>query len=93
VGDAKARAAEANLAKVSATTIVIPGHGPVGTRAQLIEFRDMLVTVRDNVAALKRQGKSLDEVIAAKPSAAFDEKWGHFVIDPAHFIRLVYAGL
>ena len=74
-------------------TIVVPGHGPVGTRSQLIEFRNMLATVRDNVAALKRQGKSLDEVIAAKPSAAFDEKWGRFVIDPAYFIRLVYAGL
>jgi glyoxylase-like metal-dependent hydrolase (beta-lactamase superfamily II) len=74
-------------------TIVVPGHGPVGTRTQLIEFRDMLVSVRDNVAALKRQGRSLEEVIAAKPTAAFDEKWGHFVIDPAHFIRLVFAGL
>ena len=74
-------------------TIVVPGHGPVGTRSQLIEFRNMLAMVRDNVATLKRQGKSLDEVIAAKPSAAFDEKWGGFVIDPAHFVRLVYAGL
>jgi glyoxylase-like metal-dependent hydrolase (beta-lactamase superfamily II) len=74
-------------------TIVIPGHGPVGTRTQLIEYRDMLVSVRDKVAALKRQGRSLDEIIAAKPTAAFDEKWGRFVIDPAHFIRLVYAGL
>ena len=73
--------------------VVIPGHGPVGTRTQLIEFRDMLVTVRDKVVALKRAGKSLDEVIAAKPTAAFDEKWGNFVIDPAHFTRLVYAGL
>src|ERR1700754_4954354 len=74
-------------------TIVIPGHGPVGTRSQLIEFRNMLATVRDNVATLKQQGKSLDEVIAAKPSAAFDDQWGQFVIDPARFIRLVYAGL
>ena len=74
-------------------TIVVPGHGPVGTRSQLIEFRNMLATVRDNVAALKRQGKSLDEAIAAKPTAAFDEKWGRFVIDPAHFTRLVYTGL
>jgi glyoxylase-like metal-dependent hydrolase (beta-lactamase superfamily II) len=74
-------------------TIVVPGHGPVGTRSQLIEFRNMLATVRDNVAELKRQGKSLNEIIAAKPSAAFDERWGHFVIDPAHFVRLVYAGL
>jgi glyoxylase-like metal-dependent hydrolase (beta-lactamase superfamily II) len=74
-------------------TIVIPGHGPVGTRTELIEFRDMLVTVRNNVADLKRQGKSLDEIIAAKPTAAFDREWGHFVIDPAHFVRLIYAGL
>ena len=74
-------------------TIVIPGHGPVGRRTQLIEFRDMLVSVRDKVAALKRQGRSLEEVIAAKPTAAYDNKWGHFVIDPAHFTRLVYAGL
>jgi glyoxylase-like metal-dependent hydrolase (beta-lactamase superfamily II) len=74
-------------------TIMIPGHGPVGTRAQLIEFRNMLVTVRDNIAALKHQGKSIDEVIAAKPTAAFDDKWGRFVINPAHFTRLVYAGL
>jgi hypothetical protein len=53
----------------------------------------MLVTVRDNIAALKHQGKSLDQVIAAKPTAAFDDKWGRFVIDPAHFTKLVYAGL
>jgi len=53
----------------------------------------MLVTVRNNVLSLKQQGKSLDEIIAAKPTADFDDKWGHFVIDAAHFIKLVYAGL
>ncbi|WP_083743191.1 MBL fold metallo-hydrolase [Pseudomonas sp. KK4] len=75
-------------------TLVIPGHGrPAGTRAQVIEFRDMLVGVRDNVAKLKQQGKSLDEVIAAKPTAAFDAKWGHFVIKPDFFVKLVYAGV
>ena len=85
--------AEKEIERATDKTIVVPGHGPVGTRSQLIGFRNMLATVRDNVAALKRQGKSLDEVIAAKPSATFDENWGRFVIDPAHFIRLVYAGL
>jgi hypothetical protein len=59
-------------------TILVPGHGPVGNRAQLIEFRDMLVTVRDKVVALKSQGKSLEDIIAAKPTAAFDDKWGRF---------------
>ena len=74
-------------------TVVIPGHGAVGTRAQLIEFRDMLVTVRNNVAALKRQGKSLDDIVAAKPTAAFDAKWGQFVFNGDQFTKMVYAGL
>ncbi len=74
-------------------TVVISGHGAVGTRKQLIAFRDMLVTVRDNVAALKQQEKSLDEIIAAKPTAAFDAKWGNFVFNGDQFTRMVYAGL
>jgi glyoxylase-like metal-dependent hydrolase (beta-lactamase superfamily II) len=82
-----------SLAGVTAKTIVIPGHGPVGNRTQLVEFRDMLVAIRENVARLKKQGKSLEEVIAAKPSAFYDAKWGGFVIDGALFTRLVYAGV
>jgi glyoxylase-like metal-dependent hydrolase (beta-lactamase superfamily II) len=81
------------VARTSDHTIVIPGHGAVGTRDQLIEFRDMLVTVRNNVAALKQQGKSLDEIIAAKPTAAFDAKWGNFVFNGDQFTKMVYAGL
>lgn len=74
-------------------TIVVPGHGAVGTRTQLIEFRDMLVTVRNNVAALKSQGKSRDEIIAARPTAAFDAKWGNFVFNGSQFTKMVYDGL
>ena len=72
---------------------MIPGHGPVGDRAGLVEFRDMLVAVRDKVAALKQQGKALEEVTAAKPTAEFDAKWGGFVIDGKTFTQLVYAGV
>ena len=50
----------------------------------------MLVAIRENVAALKKQGRSRDETVAAKPTAAFDAKWGNFVIDPGFFTRLVY---
>jgi glyoxylase-like metal-dependent hydrolase (beta-lactamase superfamily II) len=91
--DGMIQAANANIALATDKTIVVPGHGPVSGRAQLVEYRDMLVGIRDNVAALKRQGKSLSEVIAAKPSAAYDAKWGGFVIAPAFFTRLVYNGL
>ena len=53
----------------------------------------MLVGIRKNVARLKKQGKSLDEIIAAKPTAAYDAKWGGFVIDPVFFTRLVFRGV
>ena len=91
--DGQIRAAEANLAKVSATTIVIPGHGAVGGKDDLRLFRDVLVEAREKVARLKKQGKTRDETVAAKPTAAFDAKWGQFVIDPGFFTRLVYEGV
>ena len=50
----------------------------------------MLVAIRESVAALKKQGRSRDETVAAMPTAAFDAKWGNFVIDPGFFTRLVY---
>jgi glyoxylase-like metal-dependent hydrolase (beta-lactamase superfamily II) len=91
--DGSIRAAEANLAMFTAKTIAIPGHGPVGGRAELAEFRDMLVAIRTNVAALKKQGRSIEETIAAKPTAAYDAKWGQFLTTPAAFTGLVYTGV
>jgi glyoxylase-like metal-dependent hydrolase (beta-lactamase superfamily II) len=92
--DGMIAASDANLAATTNETIIIPGHGkPVSNKAELKEFRDMLVAIRDNVAKLKKQGKSRDETVAAKPTAAFDAKWGQFVIDPGYFTRLVYEGV
>jgi glyoxylase-like metal-dependent hydrolase (beta-lactamase superfamily II) len=87
-------ASDANLAATTDDTIIIAGHGKaVGTRTELREFRDMLVAIRDNVAALKKQGRSREETVAAKPTTAFDAKFGNFVIDPGFFTRLVYQGV
>jgi len=91
--DGMIRATEANLARVTDKTIVIPGHGPVGNKSQLIEFRDMLTDVREKVSSLKKEGKSLNEVIAAKPTVTYDPKWGGFVIDGKNFTGLVYQGV
>ena len=88
------KATEVNVAAVTDKTIVIPGHGkPVSNKAELSAYRDMLVAIRDNVAKLKQRSRSLDETIAAKPTAAFDAKWGQFVVTPALFTRLVYEGV
>lgn len=92
--DGMIRASDANLAMATDKTIIIPGHGkPVSNKAELKEFRDMLVAIRENVAALKKQGHSKAEAVAAKPTAAFDAKFGNFVIDPGFFTRLVYEGV
>ncbi|WP_445218041.1 MBL fold metallo-hydrolase [Bradyrhizobium sp. Pa8] len=92
--DGMIAASDANLAAAKSDTIIIPGHGkPVSNKAELQEFRDMLVAIRDNVGNLKKQGKTRDEAVAAKPTAAFDAKFGQFVIDPGFFTRLVYEGV
>jgi glyoxylase-like metal-dependent hydrolase (beta-lactamase superfamily II) len=91
--DGQIRAAQQDVDTVTADTIVVPGHGPIGNRADLIEFRDMLVAIREKVAGLKRQGMNVFEVIAAKPTSAFDAKWGQFLITPSAFTGLVYQGV
>jgi glyoxylase-like metal-dependent hydrolase (beta-lactamase superfamily II) len=91
--DGTIRAVNAVIAMTSDQTVIVPGHGPVGNRAELAEFRDMLVAIRGNVAALKAKGLPLGDTIKARPTAAFDAKWGQFVIDPGLFTRLVYEGV
>ena len=91
--DGMIHATEKNLKLVTDTTIIIPGHGPIARRADLVEYRDMLVGIRANVATLKQQGRTLDETIAAKPTAAWDAKWGQFLMTPAVFTGLVYSGV
>ena len=86
------QATDRNLKSSSDKTIIIPGHGPIGTRKQLIEYRDMLSSIYDAVKKLKLQGKSMEEVVLAKPTSKFDSKFGTFIIDPAFFTRLVYKG-
>ena len=91
--DGMMNAAETNLAMVTDKTVVIPGHGPVGGKAEMIEYREILATIRDRVAALKAQGKSLDEIVAAKPTAAYDAKWAGGFVNGEFFTKLVYKGL
>ena len=87
------KAAEANLARVTDKTIVVPGHGPVGGKTEMIEYRDILASIRDRVAALKGENKSLNEIVAAKPTAAYDAKWGTGFVNGEFFTKLVYKGV
>ena len=92
--DGTIRAAETNLKAATDNTIVIPGHGPpASNKAELQQFRDMLVDIREKVAALKKQGRSLEDTTAAKPTATYDAKWGQFAVSPTLFTKLVYMGV
>lgn len=71
-------------------TIIIPGHGARTDRATLVAYRDMLKQARDRIAALKAQGKTRDDVVAAKPTAEWDATFGTGFIKPAQFIGFVY---
>jgi glyoxylase-like metal-dependent hydrolase (beta-lactamase superfamily II) len=78
-----------NIQMTTDKTIIIPGHGAVGNRSQLQEFRDMLLSITENVSMLKKAGRSLKDTIAARPTADFDAMYGNFVVDPTFFTRLV----
>lgn len=82
-------AADRVLAIADDKTRIIPGHGPVSNKAELKTYRDMVATISGRVAALVKQGKKLDEIVAAKPTAEFDERWGKGFIPPPKFIEML----
>jgi glyoxylase-like metal-dependent hydrolase (beta-lactamase superfamily II) len=87
------RASENALSIAGKDTKIIPGHGPLGNREQLQQFRDMLAGVRDRVAALKSAGASEQEAVAKKPTAEFDAVWNKGAFSPDLFAGIVYRTL
>ena len=83
-------AADRILAAGDVATKIIPGHGPLATKADVKAFRDMLAASRDAILPLVRAGKTLDEVKAANPTAALNEKWGKGFIKPDLWMTIVY---
>jgi glyoxylase-like metal-dependent hydrolase (beta-lactamase superfamily II) len=81
------------LAVGDSNTKVVPGHGPLGTKADLMKYRDMLTTVRDRLQKLKSSGKSMQEAVAAKPLEDLDPVWGKGLFNSATFIQIAYPAL
>jgi len=86
-------AADAYLKITNAKSRIVPGHGPIADKAALTEYRAMLVTARDRMAKLVKEGKSEDDVLAAKPFADLDQKWAPTELASRNFIRVVYHSL
>jgi glyoxylase-like metal-dependent hydrolase (beta-lactamase superfamily II) len=87
------RAGEQVMALASASTKIVPGHGPLGDRAGYEKYREMLIAIRDRVAAMKAAGLSEEETIARKPTAAFDEAVGEGFMSADMFAGIVYRTL
>ena len=91
--DGMIRAASQALTMSNAATKFIPGHGPLATRADLMRYRDMMVTVRERVGRLVTQRRTLQQVVAAKPLADLDAQWGNGFLKPEQFLGIVYESL
>ena len=74
-------------------TKVVPGHGPLVGRAELVEYRDLLVSARDRVAKLKSAGRSEKEAVEARPLADMDAKVKANAQASTNFVRVIYNSL
>jgi cyclase len=84
------RANNAYLALANDDTKIVPGHGGLATRSDVVEFRAMLVTARERIEKLFKEGKTEEEVVAAKPLADLDAKWATDEEVARNFTRMVY---
>jgi len=86
-------AADAILAVCNDQTQIIPGHGKISRKADVQAWRDRLEQIRQRVAKLIKQGKTLEQAIAAKPTADLDEKAGSGFISPDKIVEAAYKSV
>jgi glyoxylase-like metal-dependent hydrolase (beta-lactamase superfamily II) len=86
-------ALDAVIANAGPNTKIIPGHGPTVDRNAVTAHRDMVVALRDKVAPLVREGKTQEQVVAAKPTADFDAKVQQPGTTGDRFVGQLYAEL
>jgi len=91
--DGMVAAADKGLALGTDATKYIPGHGPLGTRAELQAYRNMLATIGERIRNQVKAGAKLEDVIASKPTADFDDAWGKGFLPPAKFVEMVYKNM
>jgi cyclase len=85
------KAMDALLPTLDDNTKVIPGHGPLSGKKDVVAFREMMAKGSSRVEAAVKSKKTLEQVIAAKPTREFDEVWGKFR-KPEQFAEILYYG-
>jgi glyoxylase-like metal-dependent hydrolase (beta-lactamase superfamily II) len=91
--DGMIAAAEQVLTRTDEDTRIVPGHGPLATPSDLRAYRDMLAGVRDALAPMIEAGRTDDEIVAAKPTAPWDARWGGGFLKPDAWVRIVLAAM
>ncbi len=81
------------LALAGDKTKIVPGHGPLASKADLADYRKMLATGVQRVKEARRAGKSDEEIRASKPLAEFDERYGKGFMRPEVFLQALLAGI
>ena len=81
------------VAQAGPSTKIVPGHGPIVDRNAVSSHRDMIVALRDRVAALIKEGKSQQDVVAAKPNADYDARVAQPGTTGDRFLGQLYAEL
>ena len=81
------------LKTVGDGTKIIPGHGPLAGKADLKAYRDMLAAISANIRGQIKAGKTLEQVVASKPTAKYDEVWGKGFLAPEKFVEMLYGNL
>lgn len=81
------------LTVADAKTRIIPGHGPLASRDDLKAYSEMLATANDRLTALAKQGKTVDEAVAAAPLKDLDAKWGGGAMKPEAFVKVAYTSI
>lgn len=91
--DGVVAAADRVLKMAGDKTKIIPGHGPLATKADLKTYRDMLAKLSANIRGQIRAGKKSEEIVASKPTAEFDAVWGKGFLPPEKFVAMLYGNL
>jgi len=81
------------LPLVNDSTKIIPGHGPLATKADLVAYRAMLATIGERIKTQEKAGAKMEDVIASKPTAQFDAAYGKGFLPPDKFVEMLYKNM
>ncbi len=91
--DGVIKGVEQILTMIDDNTKIIPGHGPLSNKKELEAYMAMLVSVRDKIRAGVTKGLTMEEVVAQKPTAEYDQNLGDGFLSPENFVKILYSDL